>query len=89
MINPFDDEQGTFRVLVNHEGQHSLWPDFAPVPGGWATRHGPAGREDCLDYVETNWTDIAPASLRRSLPEHGSGRGGGRPGGTEEWWING
>ncbi|MDT5206197.1 MAG: MbtH protein, partial [Mycobacterium sp.] len=27
--NPFDDDNGTFVVLVNDEDQHSLWPTFA------------------------------------------------------------
>ncbi|MBB4779522.1 hypothetical protein BJY27_000483 [Streptomyces rapamycinicus] len=35
--NPFDDTEGRFLVLVNDEGQHSLWPVFAEVPGGWTT----------------------------------------------------
>ncbi|MEU6753945.1 MbtH family protein, partial [Spirillospora sp. NPDC046719] len=35
MTNPFDDPDGTFLVLVNAEGQHSLWPEFADVPSGW------------------------------------------------------
>ncbi|MGP3966627.1 MbtH family protein [Streptomyces sp. 6N223] len=61
--NPFDDPDGTFTVLVNDEGQHSLWPDFAPVPAGWRAVHGPADRQSCLDYVETNWTDMRPKSL--------------------------
>ena len=33
--NPFDDENGTFHVLVNEEEQHSLWPTFKEVPAGW------------------------------------------------------
>ena len=40
MTNPFDDESGTFLVLVNHEGQYSLWPAFAEVPEGWEVVHG-------------------------------------------------
>ncbi|OHV29633.1 MULTISPECIES: MbtH family protein [Pseudofrankia] len=61
--NPFDDEMGSFYVLVNAEGQHSLWPTFAPVPAGWTTVHGAASRASCLEYVEANWTDLRPASL--------------------------
>ncbi|GAB2830982.1 mycobactin NRPS accessory protein MbtH [Actinocorallia aurea] len=61
--NPFDDENGTFLVLVNAEGQHSLWPVFADVPAGWTTAHGPDTRQACLDHVERNWTDMRPASL--------------------------
>ncbi|KLI07323.1 hypothetical protein ACT17_00805 [Mycolicibacterium conceptionense] len=65
--NPFDDENGTFHVLVNDEGQHSLWPAFADVPAGWQVVFGPAGRAECLDHVEANWTDLRPASLREAM----------------------
>jgi uncharacterized protein YbdZ (MbtH family) len=34
-INPFDDDNGTFFVLVNDEDQHSLWPAFIDIPAGW------------------------------------------------------
>ena len=63
MANPFDDNDGTFLVLVNAEGQHSLWPSFAPVPPGWDTALGESTRAQCLDYIEANWTDIRPKSL--------------------------
>ncbi|MCI3928118.1 MbtH family protein [Streptomyces sp. AN091965] len=63
MSNPFDDDEGSFFVLVNHEGQHSLWPAFAEVPAGWSRVHGEATRQECLDYVEENWTDLRPKSL--------------------------
>ncbi|MGW0042826.1 MbtH family protein [Rhodococcus sp. NPDC003348] len=63
MSNPFDDEAGTFYVLVNEEGQHSLWPAFADVPAGWSTVHGEASRQSCVEYVEANWTDMRPKSL--------------------------
>lgn len=39
-INPFDDDNGSFFVLVNDEEQHSLWPAFADVPAGWRVVHG-------------------------------------------------
>ncbi|BBX58454.1 MbtH-like protein [Mycobacterium shottsii] len=66
-INPFDDEAGTFLVLVNHEEQHSLWPTFADVPAGWRVVHGEGTRAECLDYIEQNWPDIRPKSLRDRL----------------------
>ncbi|WP_019877624.1 MbtH family protein [Sporichthya polymorpha] len=67
MTNPFDNPDGTFLVLVNDEGQHSLWPDFVDVPAGWETRFGPDTRAACLDYVERSWTDMRPASLVRAM----------------------
>jgi MbtH protein len=65
--NPFDDENGTFWVLVNDEDQHSLWPTFADVPAGWRKVFGEASRADCLAYVEEHWTDIRPKSLHDRL----------------------
>jgi uncharacterized protein YbdZ (MbtH family) len=63
MTNPFDNEDGSFFVLVNDEGQHSLWPAFAEVPDGWTVVHGEASRPECLTFVEQNWTDLRPKSL--------------------------
>jgi MbtH protein len=63
MTNPFDDDAGTFLVLVNDEGQHSLWPEFAAVPDGWRRAHGPSSREQALNFVTENWTDMRPLSL--------------------------
>ena len=65
--NPFDDENGAFCVLVNDEDQHSLWPAFAEVPAGWRTVFGAAGRAECLSFVEQNWADFRPRSLREAL----------------------
>ena len=74
MANPFDDPDGTFNVLVNDEGQHSLWPVFIEVPAGWRVVYGEAGREDCLSYVETNWTDMRPKSLIAAMEGERDGR---------------
>ncbi|TDT42245.1 MbtH protein [Streptomyces sp. BK208] len=65
--NPFDDADGRFLVLVNHEGQHSLWPSFAQVPGGWTVAFEENTRDACLAYVEANWTDLRPRSLAESV----------------------
>jgi len=65
--NPFDDEAGTFLVVVNDEDQHSLWPAFADVPAGWRKVFGEASRAECLAYVEERWTDIRPKSLREAM----------------------
>ncbi|WP_328430241.1 MbtH family protein [Streptomyces sp. NBC_00443] len=61
--NPFDDNEGRFLVLVNDEGQHSLWPSFADVPGGWTVVFHENTREACLEYIESHWTDLRPRSL--------------------------
>ncbi|MGW1294063.1 MbtH family protein [Streptomyces sp. NPDC002533] len=67
MSNPFEDEDGTYLVLVNVEGQHSLWPAFAEVPAGWTVAHPEDTRQASLEYVEQNWTDLRPRSLTESM----------------------
>ena len=62
--NPFDDDEGTFYVLRNDEMQYSLWPDFAQVPAGWKVVHGPGPQPEVAAFIELNWTDMRPASLR-------------------------
>ncbi len=62
MSNPFDDENGIFHVLVNDEGQHSLWPTFADVPPGWSIVLASTDRESCVDYVNR----IGPTCARRA-----------------------
>ena len=66
-VNPFDDESGRFFVLVNDEDQHSLWPAFAEIPAGWRVVFGEEGRAECLAYVEREWTDMRPRSLRLAM----------------------
>ncbi|MEU0112262.1 MbtH family protein [Streptomyces bobili] len=65
--NPFDDNEGRFLVLVNDEGQYSLWPSFAEVPGGWAIAFPENTRGACLDFVESHWTDLRPRSLAATM----------------------
>jgi MbtH protein len=66
MANPFDDENGVFRVVVNAEGQYSIWPDFRGIPAGWIAAGSTGGRQACLDWIELNWTDMRPKSLVES-----------------------
>ncbi|MFF7730908.1 MbtH family protein [Streptomyces sp. NPDC008001] len=67
MTNPFDDDNGRFHVLVNDEGQHSLWPVFVAVPEGWTVALEDRDRAACLEYVEEHWTDMRPKSLAEAM----------------------
>ncbi|MFI9332247.1 MbtH family protein [Kitasatospora sp. NPDC052868] len=69
MTNPFENPDGSYLVLVNAEGQHSLWPAFAEVPDGWNKAFGEAARQECLDYIEESWTDMRPKSLVAAVQE--------------------
>jgi MbtH protein len=63
VANPFDDQDAAFLVLVNAEGQHSLWPVFADPPEAWHVAFGPGDRGACLAFVEEHWTDMRPRRL--------------------------
>ncbi|SOB81283.1 MbtH family protein [Streptomyces sp. 1331.2] len=65
--NPFEDPEGSYLVLVNDEGQHSLWPAYIDVPEGWRTALEATARDAALDYINTHWTDMRPASLVREM----------------------
>lgn len=67
MENPFDNDKLSFFVLINEENQHCLWPSSIDVPQGWKIAIGPGSREECMKYVDANWTDMRPASLIEAM----------------------
>jgi MbtH protein len=70
-VNSFDDEAGTYVVLINNEGQYSLWPAMIEVPAGWGVAHGEDTRKACLEFVNDNWTDMRPNSLVQEIQRRG------------------
>jgi MbtH protein len=58
-----------FRVLINHEEQYSIWPDWKAIPGGWRDTGVLGSKKSCLEYIEKVWTDMRPLSLRRFMEE--------------------
>lgn len=67
MTNPFEDPDADYLVLVNDEGQHSLWPAFRSVPAGWNITGPRDKRQVCLDWIDEHWTDMRPLSLVRAM----------------------
>jgi MbtH protein len=66
---PFDDQGSAFAVLINDQGQHSLWPAAAEIPAGWSIAFQPNSRQACIEYINENWTDMRPrtaADIRRA-----------------------
>ncbi|MCB5166111.1 MbtH family NRPS accessory protein [Streptomyces bambusae] len=71
-------------VVVNHEEQYSVWPAGRDLPAGWARVGDQGTRQECLTRIEELWTDMTPASVRRSLAARtpGAGTTGGRAAGA-------
>ncbi len=61
------DAARTFKVVVNDEGFHSIWPVDRPNPLGWADGGKVGVKSECLDYIAEVWTDMTPKSVRRAL----------------------
>ncbi len=60
-----DDVQYT--VVINDEEQYSIWPTFRDVPAGWREVGVRGPKAACLEHIESVWTDMRPASLRRHM----------------------
>jgi MbtH protein len=60
----------TYKVVINHEEQYSIWPLDRDNPLGWQDAGVSGTKGECLDYIDKVWTDITPLSVRRSLQEH-------------------
>ena len=60
-----DEQEDTTaqRVVVNQEGQYSIWPTDRPIPLGWREAGKAGSKAECLSYIEEVWTDMRPLSL--------------------------
>lgn len=58
-----------YQVVVNDEGQHSLWPSGREVPVGWRATGFEGAEQECVRHVDEVWTDIRPLSVRSTAEE--------------------
>jgi len=56
-----------YRVVMNHEEQYSIWPDFKNIPEGWTDVGFKGTKDACLERIRGVWTDMRPLSLRRAM----------------------
>ena len=65
------NEEATYKVVVNHEEQYSIWFADRENPPGWNDVGRQGTKEECLAYIEQIWTDMRPLSLRKQMDEPG------------------
>jgi MbtH protein len=58
-----------FKVLVNDEGQYSIWPSGQNTPEGWKEAGCSGSKDECSEFVDKNWTDMRPISLQRQMKD--------------------
>ncbi|MBF5028753.1 MULTISPECIES: MbtH family protein [Micromonospora] len=62
-----DDDDRTYRVVMNHEEQYSIWFADRELPAGWTATGFEGNRADCLAHIDEVWTDMRPKSLRERM----------------------
>ena len=67
MVGDEGDDATTYRVVVNHEEQYSIWPAHKGLPKGWSAVGKEGLKDDCLAYIKEVWTDMRPKSLREAM----------------------
>jgi MbtH protein len=67
-MNRDDTEDRTiYKVVINHEEQYSIWPDYKDNPLGWCEAGKRGTKDECLAYIAEVWTDMRPLSLRKKM----------------------
>jgi|SoiMethySBSTD1v2_1073268.scaffolds.fasta_scaffold3658810_1 MbtH protein len=59
-----DWQDGQVKVVVNGEGQYSLWPAHREPPDGWSETGTAGSKDECLGYIARVWQDMRPLSVR-------------------------
>ena len=53
-----NDDKTTYKVVVNHEEQYSIWFADRDLPAGWKDAGKEGQKEECLAYIEQVWKDM-------------------------------
>jgi MbtH protein len=69
---PSQDIAEVYTAVVNHEEQYSIWLQGRPLPLGWREAGKSGTKDECLQFIESVWTDMRPLSLRKAM-EAGQG----------------
>ena len=64
-----EEDDQTYRVVINHEEQYSIWPVDRENALGWNDVGKQGTKQECLDYIEEVWTDMRPLSLQKKMEE--------------------
>lgn len=66
-MSDVSSQSQVYEVVVNQEGQYSIWPVNKIVPNGWTTVGKQGPKDSCLEFIGEVWTDMRPLSLRASM----------------------
>jgi MbtH protein len=61
------EDERSYKVVVNHEEQYSIWPVDRENPVGWKDVGKSGLKQECLAYIKEVWVDMRPLSLRDKM----------------------
>lgn len=64
-----EEDKTIYKVVVNHEEQYSIWPEYKENALGWNDAGKVGTKAECLAYIKEVWTDMRPLSLRKKMEE--------------------
>jgi uncharacterized protein YbdZ (MbtH family) len=67
--DPDKEDTTIYKVVVNHEEQYSIWPEYKENPRGWKDVGKVGPKTECLAHIKEVWTDMRPLSLRKKMEE--------------------
>jgi len=67
--DPDKEDTTIYKVVVNHEEQYSIWPEYKETPSGWKGAGKVGLKAECLAFIKEVWTDMRPLSLRKKMEE--------------------
>lgn len=67
LIDAYTIDGDLFKVLINDEGQYSIWPQKKATPAGWKEKGFEGSKDDVAKFIDENWTDMRPASLIKAM----------------------
>jgi len=75
-MNAGDPSPEIYKVVMNHEEQYSIWPDWRELPPGWKHAGKTGTKEECLAHIKEVWTDMRPLSLRQAMAQDAAAKQG-------------
>jgi uncharacterized protein YbdZ (MbtH family) len=67
--DPDKEDSTIYQVVLNHEEQYSIWPDYKEMPLGWKGTGKVGLKADCLAFIKEVWADMRPLSLKKKMEE--------------------
>lgn len=64
-----NEDNTIYKVVMNHEEQYSIWPEYKAIPSGWSYAGKTGPKAECLAHIKEVWTDMRPLSLRKKMEE--------------------